>query len=165
MARRAFYSFHFNLDNWRASQVRNIGAIEGNAPATGNDWEAIERGGDAAIQRWIDDQLYGRGCAIVLIGSHTAGRKWISYEIEKSWNDGKGVLGIYIHRLKDRNGNQSAKGQNPFDGFTMERGNTKLSSLVKAYDPPQYESTAVYDYIKTNLSTWVENAIRFRQQY
>lgn len=165
MARRAFYSFHFDLDNWRASQVRNIGAIEGNAPASDNDWEAVKKGGAAAIQRWIDNQLVGRGCTIVLIGSATAGRKWINYEIEKSWNDGKGVLGIYIHRLKDRYGQQSVKGNNPFDGFTMQQNNAKLSTLVKAYDPPHWESTAAYDYIKANLSSWVEDAITFRQQY
>ena len=72
MARRAFFSFHFDADNWRASQVRNIGAIEGNSPASDNDWEAVKKGGNPAIQRWIDDQLAGRGCTIVLIGSATA---------------------------------------------------------------------------------------------
>lgn len=33
MARRVFYSFHYVPDNWRVSQVRNIGAIEDNKPA------------------------------------------------------------------------------------------------------------------------------------
>ena len=55
MARRAFYSFHYAPDAWRASTVRNIGAIEGNRPATDNDWEAVKRGGDDAIKRWIAD--------------------------------------------------------------------------------------------------------------
>lgn len=165
MSRRAFYSFHFAHDNWRASQVRNIGAIEGNAPASDNDWEAVKKGGDPAIQQWIDSQLSGRGCTIVLIGSATAGRKWINYEIEKSWNDGKGVFGIYIHCLKDRNGQQTTKGQNPFDAFTMKRDGAKLSSIVKAYDAPLRESTAVYEYIKNGLSAWVEEAIRIPQQY
>jgi len=165
MARRAFYSFHFEADNWRASQVRNIGAIEGNSPASDNDWETVKKGGEAAIQRWIDSQLSGRGCTIVLIGSATAGRKWINYEIGKSWNDGKGVLGVYIHRLKDRFGQQAAKGANPFDGFTMERDKSKLSSIVKAYDPPYWESTDVYNHITTNLETWVEDAIATRNAY
>lgn len=165
MARRAFYSFHFDADNWRASQVRNIGVIEGNSPASDNDWETVKRGGEAAIQRWIDNQLSGRGCTIVLIGSATAGRKWINYEIEKSWNDGKGVLGIYIHRLKDRNGQQSSKGANPFDGFTMQRDNAKLSSIVKAYDPPYWDSSDVYNYIANNLAAWVEDAIALRSNY
>jgi len=28
MARNVFFSFHFNNDAWRASQVRNMGVIE-----------------------------------------------------------------------------------------------------------------------------------------
>lgn len=163
MARRVFYSFHFDPDNWRASQVRNIGAIEGNAPASDNEWETVKRGGDQAIQRWIDNQLSGRGCTIVLIGSATANRKWINYEIMKSWNDGKGVLGIYIHRLKDQRGQQTSKGQNPFDFISLKQGTVRLSTVVPSYDPPQFDSTAVYDHIKNNLATWIENAIRIRQ--
>jgi len=159
MARRAFYSFHFEPDNWRASQVRNIGAIEGNSPASDNDWEAVKKGGDAAIQRWIDGQLSGRGCTIVLIGSATAGRKWINYEIEKSWNDAKGVVGVYIHHLKDRNGQQSVKGANPFDGFTMKRDNRKLSSNRESLRPSVWESTATYEHIKNNLASLVEKSI------
>ena len=38
MARKAFYSFHYKNDNWRASTVRNIGSVEGNKPASDNDW-------------------------------------------------------------------------------------------------------------------------------
>jgi hypothetical protein len=79
MARRVFYSFHYKPDNWRASQVRNIGAVEGNKPATDNEWEEIKKGKDKAIQKRIDDQLDGKSCTIVLIGENTAGRKWIKY--------------------------------------------------------------------------------------
>ena len=43
MARRAFYSFHYIPDNWRASQVRNMGVVDGNKPATDNDWETIKK--------------------------------------------------------------------------------------------------------------------------
>lgn len=165
MARRVFYSFYYKEDNWRAAQVRNMGVIEGNAPVTDNEWESITRGGDQAIQKWIDEQLNGKSCTIVLIGAHTAGRKWINYEIEKSWNDGKGLLGIYIHNLQDREGRQSLKGSNPFDGFTMKRDGKKLSSIVKAYDPPYSVSTDVYSYIKRNLAAWVEEAIAIRENY
>ena len=88
MTRRVFFSFHYQRDAWRASQVRNIGVIEGNASATDNKWEEVKRGGDAAIRRWIDEQLTGRSCTIVLVGAETADRQWVKYEIEKSWNDG-----------------------------------------------------------------------------
>jgi hypothetical protein len=165
MARRAFYSFHYVPDNWRASQVRNMGIVDGNKPATDNDWESVKKGGDSAIKKWIDGQLDGRSCTVVLIGAEAAGRKWINYEIETSWNEGKGVLGIYIHNLKDSAGKQSMKGKNPFDTFTMKRGQTKLSSIVKAYDPPFTDSQKVYDHIKANLADWIESAIKIRSEY
>ena len=163
MAKKAFYSFHYKPDNWRAAQVRNIGAIEGNAPASDNTWESITNQGDAAIKRWIASQMQGRPCTIVLIGRNTAGRKWINYEIEKAWNDGKGVVGIYVHKLKNRLGNQATKGSNPFSSFTV--GSQKLSSIVKAYDPPGASSTSAYNHIAANLESWVDEAIAIRKQY
>lgn len=165
MARRVFYSFHYEPDNWRASQVRNAGVVEGNRPVSDNEWETITKGGDAAIQRWIANQLDGKSCTVVLIGSATAGRKWITYEIEKTWNDKKGVVGIYIHNLKDVSGNQSLKGQNPFDYLTMKRDNKLMSSLVKAYDPPFNVSTDVYQYIRYNIEAWVDEAVGIRNNY
>ena len=38
MARKVFTSFHYVPDNWRASQVRNIGKIEGNSLVSTNKW-------------------------------------------------------------------------------------------------------------------------------
>ena len=102
-----------------------MGVVEGNSPASDNDWEAVTRGGDTAIRNWINGQIRGKSCAVVLIGSRTAGRKWIKYEIEQAWNDGKGLLGIYIHNLKNRLGHQSTKGNNPFSGFTVAGDNSQ----------------------------------------
>jgi hypothetical protein len=161
MAKRVFFSFHYNPDHWRASQVRNMGVIEGDAPVSDNDWETVKKGGDPAIEKWIADQMSGKSCVVVLIGAATAGRKWITYEIVKAWNDKKGVLGIYIHNLKDSDSNQSAKGANPFDSVTFNNG-AKLSSVVTSYDPPYSDSTNVYAYIKNNLADWVEAAITIR---
>ena len=143
--------------------MRNIGVVEGNEPASDNDWEEVTGGGDTAIQEWIDDQMTGRSCVVVLIGSNTAGRKWIKYEIEKAWNDGRGLFGIYIHGLKNKDGEQSSKGKNPFDAFTV--GEEKLSEIVKAYDPPYITSTYVYDHIAENMTNWIEEAISTRNSY
>ena len=102
MARNAFFSFHFDQDHWRASQVRNMGVLEGNSELSDNDWETVKRGGDASIQRWIDGQLVGRSCVIVLVGAQTAMRQWVMYEIRKGWELGKGIVGIRIHGLLNR---------------------------------------------------------------
>ena len=40
---------------------------------------------------------------MVLIGAETANRPWVKYEIEQSIARKNGLLGIYIHRLKDLN--------------------------------------------------------------
>jgi len=55
MKRQVFYSFHYKPDSWRASQVRNIGTIEGSKPASDNDWETIIKSGDEAIKKWIKE--------------------------------------------------------------------------------------------------------------
>ena len=85
--------------------------IEGNKPASDNDWETVKKGGDAAIKKWIADQMKGRSCTVVLVGTNTAGRKWINHEIIKSWNDGMGVVGIYIHGLQNSDKKSVYKGQ------------------------------------------------------
>jgi hypothetical protein len=163
MVRRVFYSFHYQPDCWRVSQVRNIGAIEGNATASDNDWESITRGGDTAIERWIDGQLSGRSCTVVLIGSQTAGRKWIKYEIKKSWSDGKGLVGIYIHGLKVPNQILAVpKGTNPFAAFNVN--GTPLANIVKAYDPGT-DSKSAYKWISDNLAAAIDEAIAIRNRY
>lgn len=162
MARRTFYSFHYKPDNWRASQVRNMGVIEGNRPCSDNDWETITGGGDDKIKKWIAEQMDGKSCVVVLIGANTAGRKWINYEIVKGWNDGKGVVGVYVHNLLDSNEDQSSKGANPFASIRYGESGNMLSSIVKAYDPPYSNSKHVYDHIKANLADWVDEAISIR---
>jgi hypothetical protein len=142
-----------------------MGVLEGNQPASDNDWEKVKKGGDDAIKKWIDGQLYGKSCAVVLIGANTAGRKWIRYEIETAWNEGKGVLGVYVHRLKDLDGNQSSQGTNPFEDFTMKKDGKKLSQIVNAYYPPYTDSKQAYAYIKDNLADWFEEAVRIRNEY
>jgi hypothetical protein len=142
-----------------------MGIIEGNSPVSDNEWESITKGGDDAIKKWISGQLDGKSCAIVLVGTDTAGRKWISYEISEAWNRNKGVVGIRIHRLKDSGQNQSSSGANPFGYVTLKKDNSPLSSVVKLYDPPYSESADVYSYIKKNISGWVEEAIEIRGKY
>jgi hypothetical protein len=140
-----------------------MGVIEGNVPASDNDWETVKRGGDAAIKRWIDGQLSGTSCTVVLIGAQTAGRKWINHEIVESWNQGKGVVGVHIHGLKDRSGLQSSHGQNPFGGLNVD--GTPMTSIVRAHVPPFYDSQQVYGHIRSNLGTWIEEAIAIRNRY
>lgn len=161
--RNCFYSFHYEPDNWRAATVRNIGTIDGNKPTTDNNWETIKKGGDAAIKKWIADEMQGKSCIVVLVGSHTADRKWINYEIVKGWDDGKGIVGIYIHGLKDSKQETSVKGDNPFDYINYGNTGKKLSSIVKCYNPSGSTSQEKYNWIKEHLANAVEEAIAIRK--
>lgn len=165
MPRRVFYSFEYKPDNARAAQVRNIGMLESNRPATDNSWEEVKRGGDPAIARWIDGQMVGKSCTVVLIGSTTANRKWINYEIIRSWNEKMGLVGIHIHGLKNLDGATAAKGANPF-GFIKHGASGKmLSEIVRCYDPGGSTSKECYEWIGRYLGEAVEEAIKIRNGY
>ena len=163
MARKVFTSFHYIPDNWRASQVRNMGKIEGNGIVSSNKWEEVTKGGNAAIEKWIDENMSGKSCVVLFVGENTAGRKWIDYEIKKAWSDKRGLVGIHVHNLKDSAGNQANKGGNPFEHFTV--GEKKLSSVIKCYNPPYSSSQNVYDYIKENIEAWIDEAIGIRNNH
>lgn len=163
MARKVFFSFQFKKDHWRAGQVRNIGVIEGNSEVSDNKWEQIKQEGNNAIEKWIDDNMFGRSCLVVLIGNGTANRKWINYEIEKAWKDKKGVVGIHIHKLKDAAAEQDSEGLNPFD-YVYHEGK-KLSSIVKTFNSSFSSSTYVYDDIKDNISDLIDEAIKIRNNH
>lgn len=166
MARKCFYSFHYDPDSWRVATVRSIGSIEGNKPASDNDWESITSGADKGqkIKNWIANQMKGKSCTIVLVGAKTANRKWINYEIKKSWDQGMGVVGIYIHGLKNSDGNFSPIGQNPFQTIGFGNTDRKLSSIVKCYNPSGSDSKERYDWIVRYLEDAVEEAIRIRNE-
>jgi hypothetical protein len=162
--RQVFYSFHFNNDVMRVQQIRNMGVIEGNTPVSPNAWE-IARRTPGGIERWINENMRYRSCVVVLVGSHTATRPWVRYEIEKGWNDGKGVVGIYIHNLRDpRTANVSpyygrcGQGANPFDGFSFRNGAT-LSSVVRCHNP---SSVDAYADIRGHIQGWIDQAIQIR---
>ncbi len=162
--RQVFYSFHYGNDVRRVAQIRNIGAIEENKPVSENDWEKVKKSGDAAIKRWINDNMQNRSCVIVLIGEETYKRPWVRYEIEKAWNDGRGLVGIYIHNIKDPLlvklglSGKCNKGLNPFSQIFSEDGK-RLSDYVKCYDPNSFDA---YNDIANNLEKWIEDAINIR---
>jgi len=116
MARRVFFSFHYQRDIWRVNQIRNVGQIVGTAAAGFHDaslWEEAKRKGDAAIKAMIDAALTNTSVTVVCIGAATAGRRYINYEVAQSIARGNGLLGIQIHELKDRHGQADPAGATP----------------------------------------------------
>ena len=156
MARKVFFSFHYEADAWRAAIVRNRWVTYGGQVASGvidaAEWEKIKRGGTRAIQNWILRELHGTTVTVVLIGTQTAYRDWVLYEIQKSVERGNGLLGVRIHHLRDQAGYEAWPGENPFDRLRFNNG-----LAYSRYFP-------TYDYIVdggyNNLDNWIEAAAR-----
>lgn len=157
--KQCFLSFHYKPDSWRVQQVKNIGSIDEQPLLAANKWEEIKKEGDAAVEKWIDSNMKGKDCLIVLVGAKTAGRRWVKYEIKKAWQKGLGVMAIHVHNLKDANGEQSEKGSDPFAGLKVD-GESVVGTV---YDPPYKTSTYVYEYIVDNIEDWVKTAIKARK--
>src|SRR3954454_15604324 len=99
MARRVFFSFHYERDVWRASIVRNSWLTKEREAAGFWDagiWEDAKKKGDAAIKTMIDNSLKNTSVTAVLIGKETASRPYVKYEIEQSIGRGNGILGVRI---------------------------------------------------------------------
>jgi len=157
--RHVFYSMYYDADRSRAELIRKLQELQPNNEASPSEWATIKRSGDFAIKRWIEQQLRGRSCTIVLIGSNTATRPWVRYELERSWELRLGVLGVHIHALNDAHGKPSEKGESP---FTQPGKLGDLAPLVRVYDPPESESKLAYRHIADNLLRWVEHAVATR---
>lgn len=157
--RQVFFSFEYNKDAWRASQIKEMGKVDDSSTFSGNDWEEVKEKTDTKIKEWIDSQMAKRSCLVVLIGHSTSGRKWINYEIEKAYELNKGIVGVYIHNLKDSQGNQTTKGSNPFYSILIGKDKERLSKYVTCFDSSYSSSTNVYNDIKDNIEQLIEDAI------
>lgn len=117
MARRVFFSFDYDRDLWRANQVRSSHVVAESDVAgffDRSEYEDAKRAGAKAIRSLILKHLNGTTVTVVLIGSRTALSPWVEYEIQQSTARKNGLLGIYIHHLKDRPGlTASRRGPTP----------------------------------------------------
>lgn len=157
MARRVFFSFHYERDIWRASQVRNSWITKPDRESAGfwdaASWEEVKKKGDDEIKKWIDKQILGTSVTVVLIGAETNNRKYVDYEIEQSVKVGNGLLAIFIHKLKNSQGQTDIRGNNPFDYWhrKINEIDTYYSSIYNTYD---WIDNAGYQ----NLGDWVSEA-------
>jgi hypothetical protein len=159
MARRVYFAFHYQNDISRVNVVRNSWVTQEREAAGFYDaslWEKAKRTGDDAVKRMISDGIKGTSVTVFLLGSQTAERKWVRYELERSCENGNGLLGLYIHQVKNFAGQTSIQGANILDHFqvTDQWGNTRLLSQIYS----------TYDYIGSNgyrnLGDWIEAAAK-----
>ena len=159
MARRVFFSFHYDEDVNRSMIVRNSWVTQGKEAAGFIDkaeFEKIKRNGENAVCKWIDKQLEGTSVTVVLIGKETLNRSFVQYEIRKSIERGNAIIGIHIHNLRDM-----------ITQRTAVKGNSHTIIGYYNDDTPAYFDSIcddLYDYSEDdgyhNLGSWIEKAAR-----
>jgi hypothetical protein len=79
----------------------------------------------------------------------------VKYELQKSYEKGNGMLGIYIHQCKDLSGKTDSKGSNHFGEIGKDASDNAVyfSSAYPCYD-------WVDDDGYTNMGTWIETAAK-----
>jgi hypothetical protein len=140
MVRKVFFSFDFDRDIWRVNQVRNSNLtkeVAGFIDPVG--WESVKKGGDPAIQKWIDQNMIGTTVTAVLIGAMTSNSRWVRYEIQKTRNNGNGLLGIQIHML------QNQRNETDYPGDT---------AFLSGYDIYNWRNDDGFH----NIDQWIERA-------
>ncbi len=156
MARKVFFSFHYERDVRRVVQVRNSWVVRAKGEAQpfydkAEFEEAKKRAG--GIEQWIEEQLKGTSVTVVLFGSGTYNRPWVRHEIKRSYELRKGLLAIDIHSVKDPQSGSDIQGKNPLDYWTVKRDgrDTPLSSIYRTYDWVKGDGY-------NNMPRWIEDA-------
>ncbi len=119
MARNVYFSFHYkDVEDFRANVVRNSGKFrsQGDQFRDSSIWEEAEEKKVKAIKALIDQELFGVSVTCALVGSDTYMRRWVRYELVKSFEQNKGQLAVGINWIKGKDGNiKFWPGENPFD--------------------------------------------------
>jgi hypothetical protein len=160
MARKVFYSFHYQDDITRVMTVRNQWVTKGTQTASGvidkAEFEKIQKIGDDAVKRWIRDQLTGTSATIVLLGANTLSRPFVKYEIVQSIINKNAIIGVRIHSIKDMRTQLASVSENAHVSVGTYRDGSQI----------YFDSIAhgIYDYVSqdgyNNLEKWVEDAVR-----
>lgn len=140
MKRNIYFSFHYqDVIDFRANVVRNSGVFRAGGVnfRDASIWEEAEEKNVRAIRELIDSELVGSSVTCVLIGSETYNRRWVRYEIVKSFEMQKGLLGTHINWIKGKD--QQIKfwpGENPFDYLRLKiSSDGKSISFFEKKDP------------------------------
>lgn len=145
MARNVYFSFHYqDVIDFRANVVRNSGKFRksGDLFRDSSIWEEAQEKQVIKIKSLIEAELKGSSVTCVLIGSETYSRRWVRYEIFKSFQMKKGQVGVGINWIKDKYGNTKFwRGENPFSYLSL-----KVNSDGKFIDLFEYKEDSWITY-------------------
>jgi hypothetical protein len=138
MAKRVYFCFHYqDVIDFRANVVRNHKLTKGKSAGyfDASIWETAKKTSDLALKRLINGELKNTSVTCVLVGSHTFERRWVDYEILKSFSMGNDLLAIHINGIEGKDGKNKDNGQNPFYylGFSFDKTgkNIKLHNYIR----------------------------------
>ena len=88
-----------SLLNKNGSEIRNS-----SIRAKPANQERLDKGlvKDSVIRRLLKMKMSWAGTVIVLVGKKTHTRPWVNWEINEAKNQGKNIVGVYEHGLKDK---------------------------------------------------------------
>ncbi len=154
MGRKVYFSFHYqDVIDFRVNVVRNSGKFrtEGESFRDASIWEEAKEKQVKIIKSLIDKRLIGTSVNCVLIGSETYSRRWVRYELIKSFEMKKGQVGVGINWIKDKyKKTKFWPGENPFehlkvkiskDGRTINFFEKKDNSWVAYKDLPSIKNS------------------------
>ncbi|MEI8140360.1 MAG: TIR domain-containing protein [bacterium] len=136
MARHTFFSFHYVNDVMRAQVIKNAWVTQDRVESGFFDKSAFEKAQIESpdnLKRFLTSKLEGTSVTCVCVGAQTFARPWVRYEIMRSVQQGKGLLGVKLDQVKCA---QSVKkgligyersGANPFDQLGIRRNDGRLS--------------------------------------
>jgi hypothetical protein len=156
MARRVFFSFHYDRDVRRVAQVRNSWVLRRDGEAQPfydkAEFEEVKKRA-GGIEKWIEEQLNGSSVTVVLFGAQTYYRRWVRHEIKRSHELEKGLLAVDIHNVRDPRGGADVAGINPLDFWAVKQNgrDVALSIIYRTYD-------WVRDDGYNNMADWIEEA-------
>lgn len=145
IARRVFFSFHFERDLTRANMARNRwlalakGGVEPTGFFTAAAWHEAKKKGKGGVTKLVDDALKNTTVTAVLVGEETASQPYVKHAIERSIAQGNGIVGVRIHELPT------------FDGSTDEPGANPLPSKYKLHE---------WGASSKKLADWIEEAAK-----
>ena len=129
MSRFVFFSFAYDdVKNFKVNVVRNSWRLNNNDETfiDGSMWETAKSKGEVHLKNLIQAGLVKTSVTAILIGEDTI-RRWVNYEIVKSFERGNGILGIHINRIRGTTG-LTSRGLNPLDrlGFQVSDDGRKI---------------------------------------
>lgn len=145
MARRTFFSFHYMPDVSRANVVKNCWVTKEREDAGFFDssaFETAQKKNDEYLKAFLNNEMDGASVVCVLVGTDTASRRWVRYEIQRGILETKGLLAIRIHTIRNFQQQTSTAGTNPFDviGVHVEGNAMRLIERQSTNDQWHYSS-------------------------